>query len=172
MAGVLQDRGTLRGIAATLLTLALVAERAAGRSFPVRFLVLAILGRAEAIGRAFVAGAIEVDWPELPCLAEPLSVCGGPAEAERLALRLHMLAAVLGALADVASDDCSDDWSADGSAGWSPSAGGAVPPAYLILLRVFPDRRRGSCRSPPRGGIGSVAAVTRRGWRPTARCPG
>ncbi len=168
MAGVLQDRGTLRGIAATLLALALVAERAAGRSFPVRFLVLAILGRAEAIGRAFVAGAIEVDWPELPCLAEPLSVCGGPAEAERLALRLRMLAAVLGALADVASDD----WSADGSAGWSPSAGGAVVPANLILLCVFPDRRRGSCRSPPRGGIGSVAAVTRRGWRPTRRCPG
>ena len=113
MAGERQDRGTLRGIARTLLGLALLAERVAARSFPVRFLVLAILYRAEAIARRFVARtsatliaeAIEAgcpfpDIPDLACLDEPTGLHFGEADAVLLALRLRVLAAVLGMLSD------------------------------------------------------------------------
>jgi hypothetical protein len=34
--------------------------------------VLVILGRAETIARAFVAGALETDGPDLPCFDDPL----------------------------------------------------------------------------------------------------
>ncbi|KAB2946199.1 MAG: hypothetical protein F9K19_26030, partial [Rhizobiaceae bacterium] len=84
MAGALQDKGTFQGIARTLLALALLAERAAGRSLPVRFLVLVLLGRAEAIARRFVAqeaaagmaealdaGYPGARFPDLACLDEP-----------------------------------------------------------------------------------------------------
>lgn len=98
MEGALQDRGRLRGIAATLLALALLAERAAGRSFPVRILVLAILWRAEAVARAFVARAIPVDCPDLACLYESPATRYGAADGELLALRLRMLAEVLDVL--------------------------------------------------------------------------
>ncbi len=138
MEGALQDRRTLRRIASLLLALALLAERAAGRSFPVRFLVLAILYRAETIARAFVAGAIEADCPDLPCpdlltLAEPPGLRGGAADAEILALRLRMLAAVLGVLANAAG--C--------SAGEEPRPGGA-PCLPLILVVRLPARHRPS----------------------------
>ncbi|HHZ08113.1 MAG TPA: hypothetical protein GX405_04960, partial [Rhizobiales bacterium] len=101
MEGTLQDRRTFSRIAAALLALALLAERAAGRSYPVRFLVLAILGRAEAVARAFVAreiggGGPGPDWPGH---AEPPVLHGSPADAGMLALRLRLLAAVLDALA-------------------------------------------------------------------------
>ncbi len=97
---VVQDKGRFGGMAATLLALALLAERAAGRSLPVRFILLAVLGRAEAIARAFVARAIAADVPDLICGAEPPGLRGGTADAEILALRLRMLAVVLDALAD------------------------------------------------------------------------
>ena len=120
MEGALQDRGSLKGIAATLLSLALLAERAAGRSLPVRFLVLVILGRAEAIARRFVArasatviaeaidaGCPDVPFPDLSCLDEPTGLHFGAADAMLLALRLRILAAVLGMLSD-AEDICED----------------------------------------------------------------
>ena len=74
MERALQDSGTLQGIARTLVALALLAERSAGRSFPVRFLVLAILFRAEAIARRFaartaaalIAEAIDAGCPDVP----------------------------------------------------------------------------------------------------------
>ena len=142
MAGALQDRRTLRRIALILLALALLAERAAGRAFPVRFLVLSILYRAETIARAFVAGAIEADGPDLPCLdlpcfAEPPGLRGGAADAEILALRLRMLAAVLGVLADA------DDRFAGRSSGEEPRPGGA-PCLPLILVVRLPARHRPS----------------------------
>jgi hypothetical protein len=149
MVGALQDRGTFRGIALTLFALALVAERAAGCSFPVRFLVLAILGRAEAIARAFVAGVIDADVPDLPCGAEPPGLRGGAADAEILALRLRMLAAILGMLADL--DACCDDGSVLGPAGPVPRPSGAAGCADPILLLVFATARPRSCRSPPHG---------------------
>ena len=110
MAGALQDKGALQGIAATLLTLGMLAERAAGRSFPVRFLVLAILGRAEAIARMYVAREIGAHgW----CLDEPPAGHYGAAGAEVLALRLRTLAAVLDFLS--AASGCSDAVSDDGN---------------------------------------------------------
>ena len=133
MEGAFKDRRTLRAIAATLLALALLAERAAGRSLPVRLLVLSILSRAEAVARAFVAGAIEADRPDLPCFAEPLAMRGGAVDAEILALRLRMLAAVLGMLS--------------GAAGRSPGEEprpGVVPRLPVILVRLPAARR------PPR----------------------
>ena len=141
MDGALRDRRTLQAIAATLLALALIAERAAGRSFPVRFLVLSLLWRAEAVARAFVAEAILADrpCPDLPCFDEPPSM-HGPADAEILALRLRMLAAVLGVLSGA------DDRFAAGSAGWAPRPGGA-PVLPVILVVRLPAAR---CRRPPR----------------------
>ncbi len=155
MEGAFRDRRTLRAIAATLLSLALLAERAAGRSFPVRFLVLAILCRAETIARAFVAEATEADRArlDLPCREWPCpdwlypdelpAMRYGVADAEILALRLRMLAAVLGVLAEA------DDRFAAGSAGWALHFGGAPGREDAILLLVFPACRRRSCRSPP-----------------------
>jgi hypothetical protein len=143
MTGALQDRGTWKGIAATLLALALLAERAAGRSFPVRFLVLAILGRAEAIARAFVARAsatviaeaIEAgcpcpDFPDLACLEEPAGLHCGAADAVLLALRLRVLAAVLSILAetDGASADRFSGWTAEGSPNGHRRPGSAPHP--------------------------------------------
>ena len=165
-----QDRGTLRGIATTLLALALLAERAAGRSFPVRFLVLAILFRAEAIARRFVArsaatliaeavdaGCPDLPFPDLACLDEPDGLHYGAAHAALLALRLRVLAAVLGMFAD--AEDSLDDrsalftgdrsagWAADGSSYGSASANlvrrlsGAPFPPLLLVVRLPAARR-------------------------------
>ncbi|KAB2947606.1 MAG: hypothetical protein F9K19_25480, partial [Rhizobiaceae bacterium] len=148
MAGALQGRGTLQGIARTLLALALLAERSATRSLPVRFLVLAILYRAETIARRFVArstatliaealeaGCPDVPFQDLACLDEPAGLHYGAADAVLLALRLRILAAVLDMFSD--ADDLRDDGSAvfsdDWSCGWpavaATGAGGApLPP--------------------------------------------
>lgn len=170
MAGTLQDRGAFKGIARALLALALLAERAAGRSFPARFLVLLIIYRAEAIARRFVAretatlvaealdaGCPDIPFPDLACLDEPAGLHYGAADAGLLSLRLRVLAAVLDVLAVVDdrldggcgdhAGDCLDRWVADGSAGWaaglaSCAAGGPLPP-LLVILRL-PAARRAS----------------------------
>ena len=159
MAGELQDRGTLQGIARTLLALALLAERAASRSFPVRFLVLAILFRAEPIARAFVArtaatliaeaidaGCPEIAFPDLACLDEPDGLHYGAADAVLLALRLRILAAVLGMFSDAEDslDDRSAAFSEGRSTGWAAvEASGAVANdlPLLILVRLPAARR-------------------------------
>mgnify|MGYP001491067562 CR=1 FL=1 len=144
MEGAVQERGTFRGIALTLLTLALLAERTAARCFPVRLFVLAILFRAEAIARTFVAREIAADWPDSPCLEDPGARHYGAVDAALLALRLRMLAVVLGALAD-AEDDCDDrsaGWTDGGSVGWTPYVGGADLP--LLLVVRHPAARRPS----------------------------
>jgi hypothetical protein len=159
MADEYRDSGTLGRIAALLLSLALLAERAAGRSFPVRFLVLILLRRAEAVARAFVAREIEaggpcpdvtcpdVTWPDLNCLDEPPTSHYGAAEAVLLALRLRILAAVLGALAGAVGD--SDDRFADGPAGWSAAlAPCAVNARHLPIILVV--RLPACCRRPSR----------------------
>ena len=133
MAGAVQERGTFRGIAATLLALALLAERTSIRCFPVRFFVLAILFRAEAIARTFVAREIAADWPDSPCLEDPGARHYGPVDAQLLALRLRMLAVVLGALAD--AEDEPDDRS-HAAAGWSPP--NAAPHLPVILVVRLP----------------------------------
>ncbi len=140
MEGVLRDRGRLRGIARMLLSLALIAERAAGRSYPVRFLVLAILCRAETIARAFVADATGADG-----LVEPPAMHYGAADAEILGLRLRMLAAVLGALAGADGDN---DDRCHGAASWPPRAL-AAPDLPAILIFLLPaGRLRRPCRPP------------------------
>ena len=163
MEGALQDRGTFRGIARTLLALALLAERSAARSFPVRFLVLAILFRAEAIARRFVArsaatliaeaidaGCPDIPFPDLACLDLPAGLHYGAADAGLLALRLRVLAAVLGMFSDVEDfcdersaesfDDRFDGWPAVAAAG----AGGAPLPPLLLLIVRRPAARRAS----------------------------
>ena len=157
MAGAVQDRGTFRGIALTLLALAMLAERSAARSLPIRFLVLAFLYRAEAIARRFVARsaasliaeAIEAgcNVPDLACLDEPAGLHFGAADAALLALRLRILAAVLDLFSD--ADDIGDDRSAaffDGRFnGWpafaAAGAGGAPFPPLLLVVRLPAARR-------------------------------
>ncbi len=164
MEGALHDRGTFRGIARTLLALALLAERSAARSLPVRFLVLAILFRAEAIARHFVArstatliaealeaGCPDVPLPDLACLDEPTGLHYGAADAVLLALRLRILAAVLGVFSD--ADDIYADQSAsffdDRSTGWptdwravaAPGAGGTPTLPLLLVVRLPASRR-------------------------------
>jgi len=151
MEGAAEDRGTFRGIARTLLTLALLAERAAARSLPLRFLVLVVLFRAEAIARAFVAREIEADWtdpscPGLPCLDEPPARHYGVADAALLALRLRMLAAVLGALAD--ADDIYDDPAAGRNGGIAPRAPAAPELPVLLVFRLPAARLRRPSRPP------------------------
>ena len=166
MEGVLHDRGTFRGIARTLLALAMLAERTAARSFPVRFLVLAILYRAEAIARRFVAReaatliaeAIDAGYPDVPipdlaCLDEPGGLHYGAADATLLSLRLRILAAVLVMFSDAEADFddlsavFSDDWSCGWPAGWPAIAatgiGGAPLPPLLLIVRL-PAARRAS----------------------------
>ncbi len=96
-AAVLDDRG-LRRIIAMLVSFAAIAERAAGRSFPVRWLVLLILRRAEAVALQFVVEATQADWPLSD--DDPQIGCR-PEDAAWLGLRFRMLAAVLGALLDL-----------------------------------------------------------------------
>jgi len=166
MEGALQDRGTFRGIARTLLALAMLAERSAARSFPVRFLVLAILYSAEAIARRFVArsastliaeaidaGCSDMLFPDLACLDEPGGLHYGAADAVLLALRLRVLAAVLDMFADaedildgrsvVFIDDCSAGLPADRSGVAAAGAGGAPLPLLLLIVRR-PAARRAS----------------------------
>ncbi|MCV0394019.1 MAG: hypothetical protein K5872_18930 [Rhizobiaceae bacterium] len=91
---VLEDR-TLRRFIAMLVALAVLAERAAGRSFPVRWFVLTVLRRAEAVVQAFVVEATHATWPGFE---EPLETGNHPVDATLLGLRFRVLAAVLSAL--------------------------------------------------------------------------
>lgn len=84
-------------IASLLALLALAAERAAGRSVPVRIVVLAVLRHAEAVARCFVAEQTRFD---LSCLEDGDEPRGHPSEAAWLALRFRMLAAMLADLVE------------------------------------------------------------------------
>ena len=143
MDGGMRNGGMLLKIAALLVALSLVAERAAGRSLPVRFLVLLILRRADAVATAFVvleteaAGAAADDFPWLDEAAEGGS---SPLDAAFLALRFRLLAAVL--------ELCRAAGRSGNSAGNRARSGNtpgnrAPHPAtrFPILLLVFPARR-------------------------------
>ena len=99
------DERTLRRIIAMLVALAVLAERAAYRSFPVRWLVLSLLRHAEAVARDHIADATGWDWPDLE---QVFGIDGigagfdtgqgagsGPADALALGWRLRALAALL-----------------------------------------------------------------------------
>ena len=96
----IRDIQALRRIATTFLALAALAELASGRSFPVRWLVLAILRPAEAVAAQFVA---ELTDAVLPAHWENPACRNAPADAMLLAWRFRMLAAALGALLGLAS---------------------------------------------------------------------
>lgn len=96
-----RDHQTLSRIAALLVALAVLAKRAGGRSFPVRFLVLAILGKVEAVARTYVVETMPAYWP---CVEQSLESESGPMDAAWLAWRFRMLAAMLGALLNCCFD--------------------------------------------------------------------
>lgn len=89
------DDRVLRRVIALLVSLALLAERAAARSLPMRLFVLWLLRLAEAKARDLVLE--ETGLP--PLVVEAFAAAGdGPADARALAARLGALAALLAAL--------------------------------------------------------------------------
>ena len=89
------DEKMLRRIAAILLSLATLAERAGDRSRPVRWLVLWILQRAEVFASAYVS-----EFDPLAIDYATLELADGHDEAVRLAATFRMFAAILFAIAD------------------------------------------------------------------------
>jgi hypothetical protein len=83
----------LRQVIAIVLGLAIVAERLQARCFPVRFLVLLVLRRAEAVTLGYLSGYFVVD--DAGCDDARGS---GPADAAALALRFRAMAAALQSL--------------------------------------------------------------------------
>jgi len=97
----------LRRIIALLLALAGLAERACGRSRPVRCLVLLVLRPGEAVARDYAAGLTGVPAFGTPAFGQPERMQGrhddGVAEAMRLARVFRVLAAALAALLEEAA---------------------------------------------------------------------
>ena len=127
----------LRRIAALLLAIADLAERAAGRAPAICRLVLWLIRPAEAVAGALVAGlAPGAVRPSAPVRPGPAA-----AEALRLAQNLRWLAAILAAIAD----HCPAPHRAAGANGCC-AAGWRSRPLSPSLLRMS----TGSARSPPR----------------------
>jgi len=87
----------MKRIVALLFGLAVLAERAAGRSYPVRCFVLWLMRQAEPVARCYVMGCEEDDSPS-PRAAEPLASVhhrNSPAEAMHIAAILRTLACAL-----------------------------------------------------------------------------
>jgi len=146
MDGAVRNGGTLQRIVALLLSLALVAQRAAGRSLPVRFLLLLILRRAEAVATSFVvreieaAGASDDDFPWLDDIAESGS---SPLDAAFLALRFRLLAEVLELCrAAWRTDDTGQSWAGNISGDWADNAAPHPATQFPILLLILPAKRR------------------------------
>lgn len=101
------DERTLRRIIALLVSFAGLADRAAGRSFPVRWLVLAILRYAQRVALGYLAETTGMDWAA--CFEEDTGC--RPDDDALLAGRFRTLAELLGALLppDNRFDD-SDVW--------------------------------------------------------------
>ena len=94
------EKNTLKRIMAVLFALADLADRAAGRSWPVRRLVLSILGFAEQAAHEFVTGSADTTNLDLslPASAAPAPRRGGPVDAMQLALSFPMLALAVHAM--------------------------------------------------------------------------
>jgi hypothetical protein len=131
MDGEALDERTLRRFIALLVSLAGLANRAAGRSFPIRWFVLALLRHAENAALGYVVESAPWAWPYLETEPEP---GGTPMDAVLLGQRLRMLAAVLGALlpAEVQLD------------GWKPVDDPArhCLASDVLLVVVLPHGRR------------------------------
>jgi hypothetical protein len=85
----------LEHIVALLLAMAVQTERAACRSFPIRWLVLTILRHGELAACGYLAEVTRCEWPWREDRAE---LRFDPADAILLAARFLMLAAVLASL--------------------------------------------------------------------------
>jgi hypothetical protein len=136
-------------IAALLLSLALVAERAAGRSWPVRFLLLLILRRAEAVATSFVvreAAAVGAAADDFPWLDEAAEGGSSPLDAAFLALRFRLLAAVL-ELCRAAGRSGNTDGGISGNRAGIP--GDNAPRLPLLLIVSLPGRRFHRLPRPP-----------------------
>ncbi|HEY6631566.1 MAG TPA: hypothetical protein VIZ90_08950 [Rhizobiaceae bacterium] len=92
-----EERAALGRIVALLCALAVLAERAAGRSPVVRSLVLWVLRQAEAVARDFVCGG-----PDPATALVPIAPSGNaPLDATRLAISLRALARRLARQLDI-----------------------------------------------------------------------
>ncbi len=91
----MRDDRMLRRIVALLVALAVLAEQVAHRSAPVRFIVLWLLRRAEAVAAEFVFEETGLPAPAAECIA---AADDGPAEALHLAAQFRALAAALAAM--------------------------------------------------------------------------
>ena len=105
MHGVVLDDRRLRRIAAMLVALAVLAERAANRSFLVRWFVMALLRYAERVARDNLVEETGWDLPDIDAAfgigEDPDGSLGsgsGPADALALGWRLRALAALFRAL--------------------------------------------------------------------------
>ena len=94
-----KGRDRLERIAALLLSLAGLAERAAARSAPVRFIVLWLLRQAETVAADFVGIEWNATFWDDPSGFAPDHFGYGPADALALALSLRLLAVVVQATA-------------------------------------------------------------------------
>ena len=141
MDGATRNGGMLLKIAALLVSLSLVAERAAGRSFPVRFLVLVLLRRAEAVATSFVAATAEAAGAtadDFPWLDDSPESGAGPLDAAWLAVRFRLLAALLD-LCRAAGGSGHTTGNVAGN--WSGTSAPHPATLHPILLLVFPARR-------------------------------
>ena len=144
-----RNEGMLPKIAALLVALSLVAERAAGRSLPVRFLVLVLLRRAEAVATSFVvreaaaAGARDDDFPWLDDIAEDGS---SPLHAAWFALRFRALAEVL-ELCRAAGRSGNTDGDISGNRAGIP--GDNAPRLPLLLIVCLPASHFHRLPRPP-----------------------
>lgn len=137
-----RNGGMLLKIAALLVSLSLVAERAAGRSLPVRFLVLVLLRRAEAVATSFVAATAEAAGAtadDFLWLDDSPENGSSPLDAAWLAVRFRLLAALL--------DLCraagrSDDTTGNTAGDWTGTTAPHPATLHPILLLVFPVRRK------------------------------
>lgn len=143
------DRNVLERIVAILFALAELAERAAGRSWPVRRLVLSILHRAEDAAHAFVTGSavgadLELSPPYggMPALTMPRR--DGPADALRLAMSFRTLALAVRAMLPRARRSSRGRFGRDASriAACAQAAGRSEPDAAC-----FPQERQASVLS-------------------------
>ena len=128
MNGAALDERTLRRIIATLVALAVLAERAAGRSFPVRWLVLTILRYGEAVALDYVADTTGMDWS---CFEHEVEPGNSPIDAAILAWRFRMLAAMLSALLGSAWYD--DGWTTGRDAAPSGLALGIDDLRFVVM---------------------------------------
>ena len=86
----------LMRIVALLSGFAMLAERVAGQSAPVRLLVILILRSAESVAREFVTGQTEASYPTYPSRFND-----DTAEAARLAQSFRALASALNLLCSI-----------------------------------------------------------------------